>query len=86
MNAYYLLPEEKEIHFTAHIAHISFWDQFSCHMIVINVVAVRNSLPQITDMNDISSADCEIFLYLCSSSAQNMLLIIKRMEGVRGGK
>lgn len=24
MNAYYLLPKEKEIHFTAHIAHISF--------------------------------------------------------------
>lgn len=52
-NAYYLLPKEKEIHFTAHIAPISFWDQFSCCMIVINVVAVCNLLPQITDMNDI---------------------------------
>lgn len=85
MNAYYLLPKEKEIHFTAHIAHISFWDQFSCHMIVINVVAVGNLLPQITVMNDISS-DCEIFRYLFSSLAQNMLLITERMEGVRWKK
>lgn len=60
---YYLLPKEKEINFTA---HITFGDQFSCCMIVINVVAGCNLLPQITDMNDISSAD--IYLYLCSSS------------------
>lgn len=76
-NAYYLLPKDKEIHFTAHIAHISLWDQFSCYMIVINTVAVRNLPPQITDMNDISSADCEFFLYLCSSSAQKRLFWIK---------
>lgn len=81
MNAYYLLPKEREIHFTAHIAHISFWGQFSCCMIVINIV-----LPHITDMNDISSADCEIFPYLCSSSTQNVLLMIERMAGIRGGK
>lgn len=61
MNAHHLLPKEEETHFTAHIAHISFWDQFSCYMIVINVVAVRNLLPQITDMNDISYA-CKISL------------------------
>lgn len=60
-----LLPKETEIHFTA---HISFGDQFSCCMIVINVVAGCDLLPQITDMNDISSAVFDIYLYLCSSS------------------
>lgn len=54
-------------------------------MIVINVVAVGNLLPQITVMNDISS-DCEIFRYLFSSLAQNMLLITEPMEGVRWKK
>lgn len=34
-------------------------------MIVINVVAVCNLLPQITDMNDISSADFFSLLVSC---------------------
>ncbi len=86
MSAYHLPPNEKEIHFTAHIAHISFWVQFSCCMIVINGVTVRNLPPQISDIKDTFSADCEILLHLRSSLAQNVLFIVELMEGVRGGE
>lgn len=66
---------------TFHSAYCSYqvWDQFSCYMIVINAVAVHNLLPQITDMNDMSSADWFFSpSSLWPSSARNRLFRIQQ--------
>lgn len=56
MHIIYWLRRRRYIYIQIHTqltGHISFWDQFSCYVTVINIVAVCNLLPQITGRYEI---------------------------------